>query len=100
MSCMFCDNCDRFMDTDYHPSAFICDGELVLCETCMEDKSIVLTGLKRVLKDLERLDLRSQRTDNAYANSGRMTAMVHRMADLRCEINKVRKDFEKWLGNQ
>ena len=97
MSCCKCNSCDRFIDTDYHPSAFVADGEVVLCEACMADPVTVLKALRRALTALQAQQKRAERTDNAYATSGRMGTHVLRVAALVANIKQAEGDFEKWL---
>lgn len=97
MSMARCNGCDVHIDTDYHPSAFVADGEAVLCASCMEQKPVVLKALERAHKAITMERLRAERTDNAVANSGRLDAITRRERELFLHIGKVKRDFEKWL---
>jgi hypothetical protein len=97
MSMARCNGCDVHIDTDYHPSAFVADGEAVLCASCMEQQPVVLKALQRALKTIEKQRLRAERTDNAAANSGRLDVYVRRERELTLHIGRVKRDFDKWL---
>ena len=94
MSITRCDSCDNRIDTDDHPEAYIADGEVCLCGVCLDYPEVTMAALELALAKLKAYDLHRLRTDNAYANSGRMSITARRMSAIDNEMRYLRENGE------
>ncbi len=100
MSMMRCDGCDMSIDTDHDPEAFLADGEVCLCCWCRDVPEVGLRALWHALRALKDRFERDLKTDNAFANSGRMARASRRINALRREHEAAKGDYDAWLENQ